>query len=206
MIRKILILAGLISLSACRSAPPVKVSEFNEGNWQGKALIKDLKEKKSYIVKLNLNAVKNQTVRMDVVSTLGTGVAVMTADDENVRYILIPEKKFFFGAPSIEVMRPILMIPFDPRWLQNLLFEEAFQDQSWSCAKDGAGLLASCVNDTAGLKVSWSGRSGEKRTILMEHARASVQINISSFKPKVETRKNLFALEAPANYRKFRVK
>jgi hypothetical protein len=193
-------------LSACRTAPPVKTSDFNEGHWQGKALIKDLKENKSFIVKLNLNAIKNQNLRMDVVSTLGTGVASMTADDDSVRYLLIPEKKFFFGAPSAEVMKPILLLPFDPRWLHNLLFEVPFQDQSWLCVNDGAGLLSSCINEAAGLKVTWSGRSGEKRTVFLEHAKASVQINISSFRPKVETRKNLFALEAPSNYRKFRVK
>jgi hypothetical protein len=202
----ILLLGLMILFTGCRTAPPVRSADFTEGHWRGKALIKDLKEAKSYVVNLNLNAVRNERARMDVVSSLGTGVAVLTADDSEVRYMLMMEKKFFTGTPSTEVMRPILMIPFDPRWLHNVLFEVPFLDKSWSCQKDNAGFLSSCENASVGLKVTWSNRQGEKKTVLIEHSRASVQINLATFKPKVEDRKNLFALEAPSNYRKFRVK
>lgn len=184
----------------------MKTTDVREGQWRGKALIKDLKDKKSYIVVLNMNAQRDSRVRMDVLSTLGTGVASLVADQKEVRYVLFPEKKFFIGQNKSDAMKPILMIPFDPRWLHNILFETPFLDKSWSCTMDAGGLLKDCADTVTGLKVSWSNRSGEKRTVLLEHPLASVQINIATFKPKVEERKALFQLDPPSGYRKYRVR
>lgn len=196
----------LLALSGCKSAPPIKAADLREGQWRGKALIKDLDEKKSYIVILNVNAQRDHRVRMDVLSTLGTGVASIVATDADVRYVLIPEKKFFIGQPSADVMKPILMIPFDPRWLHNILFEQPFVEKSWTCIQDKQGLLEACEDSVTGLKVSWKNRSGDKKTVMLEHPRASVQININAFKPKVEDRKSLFSLDAPSGYRRYRVR
>ena len=192
-------------LSACRSTP-VRMANLNEGNWRAKALIKDLEQSRSYIVNLNINAVRDERARMDVVSALGTGVASLLADAKEVRYVLLDSKRYYFGNPSPEVMKPILAIPFDPRWLHNIMFEVALPEKTWTCSKDAEGWMKDCKDSATGLKITWSARQGEKKTILIEHHKATVQINVQSFKPKVEDRKNLFQLEAPAGYQKLRVR
>lgn len=197
--------AALFSLFGC-AGRPVKMTNIAEGNWRAKALIKDLEQSKSYIVNLNINAVRDQRVRMDVVSTLGTGVASLLAEQKEVRYVLLDSKRFYFGTPSPEVMRPILAIPFDPRWLHNILFEEALPEKTWTCVRDSDGWLKECKDSVTTLKINWSARQGEKKTILIEHSKATVQINVQTFKSKVEDRKNLFQLEAPAGYQKLRVR
>jgi hypothetical protein len=194
-----------LSLFGCAGAP-VKMTNVNEGHWRARALIKDLEQSKSYIVNLNINAVRDQRVRMDVTSTLGTGVASMLVDQKDVRYVLLDSKRFYYGNSQPDVMRPILSIPFDPRWLHNILFDETLPEKSWTCVRDGSGLLKECKDSILNLKISWSNRKGEKKTILIEHPKATVQINVQSFKPKVEDRKNLFQLEAPAGYQKLRVR
>ncbi len=202
---KHLFMASLfLMLSACQTTPK-SFEGVNEGHWRAKALIKDVEQSRSYIVNLNLNAVRGEQARMDVTSTLGTGVASLLVDQKEVRYVLFDSKRFYYGTPQAEVMRPILAIPFDPRWLHNILFETPIAQKSWTCTKDGA-LLKECRDSVTGVKVTWSDREGEKKKVLIEHAKATVQINVSAFKPKVEDRKNLFVLEAPNGYQKLRVR
>ena len=78
---------------------------------------------------------------MDVTTTLGMGVASAWWIAKEVRYVLFDSKRFYYGAPQPDVMRPILAMPFDPRWIHNLLFEEAFPDKSWVCTRDSSGQL-----------------------------------------------------------------
>jgi hypothetical protein len=194
-----------LTLSACVSTPK-NLAGLSEGQWKAKALIKDNEQARSYIVNLNFNAVRGQRARMDVISTLGTGVATLLVDDKEVRYVLFDSKKFYYGQPQADVMRPILAIPFDPRWLHNILFDEALPNKSWTCSKDRNGSLQSCQDSVTGLKITWSNRNGDRKTIFIEHTKASLQINIQFFRPKVEDRKNLFVLEAPAGYQVLRVR
>lgn len=184
----------------------MKFADVHEANWRAKALVKDKEQSKSYIVNLNFNVKKNENIRMDVTTTLGSGVASLVADNKEVRYILLDSKRFYFGQPQPGVMRPILSVPFDPRWLQNILFEIPMEEKSWTCTKDGAGLLQECQDAVTGVRITWSQRQGAKKTVLIEHAKASVQINVQSFRPKVEERTNLFTLEAPQGFQKLRVR
>lgn len=143
---------------------------------------------------------------MDVTTTLGTGVASLLVDNREVRYVLFDSKRFYYGTPQVGVMRPILAIPFDPRWLQNILFDTPIPEKSWTCSEDSSHLLKECADAVTGIKITWLNRSGSKKTVLIEHSKASVQINVQSFKPKVEDRKNLFSLEAPEGFQKLRVR
>lgn len=203
--RYILFSAVTLVLSGCASAP-MQFGDVKDANWKAKALIKDKEQARSYIVNLNFNVKKDEAARMDVTTTLGTGVASLLVDKKEVRYILFDSKRFYFGAPQPGVMRPILSIPFDPRWIQNILFDIPFAEKSWTCTKDASNTLHDCQDSVTGLKVTWSGRQGVKKTILLEHAKASVQINVQAFRPKVEERKNLFSLEAPEGFQKLRIR
>ncbi len=195
----------VVFLSACASQS-LKLDGVNEGNWKAKALIRDKEQSRSYIVNLNFNLVRGQRSRMDVTSALNTAVASLLTDDKEVRYILFDSKRFYFGKPQADVMRPILSIPLDPRWIQNLLFDIPIGEKSWSCTQDSAGLVQNCTDGATGLKVSWSQRLGPKKTITIDHPKAMVQINVQAFKSKVEDRKNLFTLEAPEGYQQLRVR
>ena len=204
-IRIVLLTVALSWLAACASKP-VQLSELKEGNWKGKALINDKDANRSYIVYLNFNAVRDERARMDVSSSLGTGVASLVTEPSEVRYVLLDSKRFYYGPPQADVMRPILALPFNPKWIHNVLFEEAITDKGWSCERDAGGFLTSCQDPATNTKISWSGRQGPTKSVNIEHPRASVQINVQSFRAKVEDRKNLFVLEAPAGYQKVRVR
>jgi hypothetical protein len=194
-----------VGLVGCRSAP-MKTTDVQEGQWRAKALIKDIEQSRSYIVNLNFNVKRSEQARMDVTTTLGTGVASLLLSNQEVRYILVDAKKFYVGVPNPSVMRPILSIPFDPRWIHNILFDLPIGGQGWACSQDKSALLESCQDTVNGVKITWSNRQGYKKTILIEHSKASVQMNVQSFKAKVEERGNLFTLEAPEGYQKLRIR
>ncbi len=184
----------------------MRLSKVNEGRWKARALVKDKEQSRTYIVNLNFNAIRGDKVRMDVTSVLGTGVASLVVDSKEVRYILFDSKRFYYGPPQVDVMRPILALPFDPRWLQNILFELPIPDKSWTCTHEKSGWLAECHDLASGLKIIWLARRGDKKTVQISHEKASVQINVQWFKAKVEDRKNLFELEAPAGFQRLRVR
>jgi hypothetical protein len=185
---------------------PMKMDKIDDGNWRAKALIRDKEQSRSFIVNLNFNLVRGQRTRMDVTSALNTGVASLVTDGKEVRYVIFDSKRFYFGRPQADVMRPILSIPIDPRWIQNLMFDEPIADKSWSCTNDSNGMVQECRDSGAGLKITWAQRIGPKKTVTIEHSKATVQINVQSFKSKVEDRKNLFVLEAPEGYQKLQVR
>lgn len=205
MIGKLLLLVSVIGLAGCASLP-LRMADVKEGNWKAKSLIKDKEQSRSYIVYLDFNAVKGEKSRMDVTNALGAGVASLVVDPKEVRYALVQSKRYYYGAPQSNVMQPILSVPFDPRWLQNILFDIPLTEKNWTCTSDSNGFVKECTNSVTNLKVSWAARQGEKKTISIEHPKALVQINIQSFKPKVEDRKNLFVLEAPEGFQKLRVR
>lgn len=199
------ILPLAVVLAGCGSKP-LKMDNVDEGHWKAKALIKDKEQSRSFIVHLNFNLVRGARTRMDVTSALNTGVASLVTDGKEVRYVMFDSKRFYYGRPQADVMRPILSIPIDPRWIQNMLLDEPIPDKSWTCIKGSSGLVEECRDGVTGLKISWTQRMGPKKTISIDHSKAHVQINVQSFKPKVEDRKNLFVLEAPEGYQKLQVR
>jgi hypothetical protein len=195
----------LAFIAGCATAP-LKLNDVQEGNWRAKALIKDIEQSRSYIVNLDFNLKRDRVARMDVTTTLGTGVASLLVDSKEVRYALFDSKRFYYGQPQPGVMRPILSVPFDPRWIQNILLDIPIADKSWTCTKNEMGFIQDCQDAVTGTKISWKSRQGPRKTVVIENAKASVQINVQSFKAKVEERKNLFTLEAPDGYKKLRVR
>lgn len=205
MKKPLLLLTAFVALAGCITKP-MKMDSIDEGNWKARALIRDKEQSRSYIVNLNFNLVRGQRTRMDVTSALNTGVASLVTDMKEVRYIMFDSKRYYYGRPQADVMRPILSIPIDPRWIQNMLFDEAIPDKSWTCTNGSNGMVEECKDGVTGLKVSWGQRLGPKKTITIDHGKATVQINVQTFKAKVEDRKNLFQLEPPEGYQKLQVR
>src|SRR4051812_32915196 len=115
MARLILIVAAIFAIIGCNSAP-IRMANQTEGNWRGRALVKDKEHTRTFIVNLDFNAIKQKNLRVDVTSTLGQHAASLTSSPTEVRYFTSDAKKFYLGSPRPEVLKPILAIPLDPRW------------------------------------------------------------------------------------------
>lgn len=196
---------ALLLLVACTSAP-MKMNEVKEGNWKARALIKDKEHSRTYIVNLDFNAIQNDSLRVDVSSTLGQQVASLVVTGKEVRYFTTDNKKFYTGSPRPEALKPILAIPLDPRWLQNILFDVAPNAAGWNCQNDAQGFVADCKLPASNLSIVWSNRKGPNKTVDVSHPRAEIQLNVRSFTAKVEKMDHLFDLQAPEGYQKLRLR
>ena len=199
------LISAILIIGGC-SSKPVKTQKSSEGYWSARALVRDQDQGVSYIVNLAFNAKGSEGVRMDVSDTLNTPVASLLVKGNSVEYVIYRAKKFFYGDSQANVMRPILSSPFDPRWVENLLYDEAIADKSWTCQQDKSGLVSQCKDAATGVTIQWSSRSGSRKTVEITHAKAEVQISFKEYKAKVENRKNLFKLEAPEGFQKLRVR
>ena len=205
MLKRAFEISALLLLVACTSAP-MKMADVKEGNWKARALIKDKDHSHTYIVNLDFNAIQNENLRVDVSSTLGQQVASLVVTNKEVRYFTTDNKKFYTGSPRPETLRPILAIPLDPRWLQNILFDVPPTAAGWKCQNDADGFVSDCKYPSTNLSITWSNRKGPNKTVDISHPRAEIQLNIRSFTTKIEKTDHLFDLQAPEGYQALRLR
>lgn len=195
----VLIIAGALGVSGCQFAPK-KYEQEKEGYWQAKVLVKDKSASRSFIVNVDFNAVANEKLRMDVTAAMGEHVASFLQSQQDIRYVIMREKKYFKSRATAGALKPILATPLDPRIVENILFERWPTNKEWTCTRDKKNFLAECKQTSTDLVIKWGERKGERRTVFIQHPTADLQFNFYSFKPKVEPRKNLFLLSPPKGF------
>jgi hypothetical protein len=194
-----MVAALLPTLNACQTAP-INLQTVQQGSWDSKVLIKDLKRQKTFIVYMHANAIFNENLRVDLVSTLGTQVASIVLNGKNLTYLVVPQKRYFTGESDPESLRAVTSIPLDARWFYNVLFDRPLTGEEWECTKNKEGLVEVCQNSQLRLQITWKDRSGPRKIVLIEHERGSLQINFQSFSPQIDQRDNLFSLAIPPDY------
>lgn len=195
------VLFSAFIFSGCALFAPKNFSKYSEGEWQGKVLIKDKKEKRSGLVNLKVRAVDNQSLRMDVTSPVGTHVASVLMNAENVQYLNVSEKTVYKSKANRDSLRGIFKIPIEPKFLYNVFFDRPIEAKTWSCVSDTRGLLQECKDRQSGLSIRWISREGAKRTIAIEHVAASLQINLYNFEKEIKDPATAFVLPAPSSFR-----
>lgn len=201
-VRGLFCLLTVLFIVGCQTMPTDYTTQ-TEGQWGSKVLVKDKVKSKSFIVNVDIQAVKDKKLRLDVTAALGTPVAALVMNEDQVKYILFRQKRYYEGESSSRVLKPILSVPLDPRLLFNVLFDQPIENKNWSCTKDEKGFLANCESPSEGLKVTWKDRKGRKKAIFIEHEKAELQMNISSFTPKAD---DVFSLKAPKSFTKYRIR
>lgn len=199
-----LIFGMLVGLTGCQTVP-VQTDQQPEGQWQAKALVRDKRAGNSAVVSLDINAKQNeQKLRMDVTAALGHPVASLVLNGDQLTYVLIENKTYYKGPATASALKPVLTLPMDPKILFNVMFDLAIEDKSWTCTKDSKGYLTECKDLAAELTIKWSERKGRRKLVNLDHSTASVQINVSSYQPKVEARDKLFELNPPKSFKSLR--
>lgn len=200
-----LLVIGMAALfTACQTSPK-RYSEEQEGHWQAKVLVKDKKEARSFIVNLDVNAKADKQLRMDVTAAMGDHVASLVKNERDVKYILVKSKKYYQGRSSSTVLKPILSIPLDLSVMENILFDRPIEQKNWTCTLDEKKFLAECKNLSSDLGIKWAERKGRRKTVFVEHALATLQMNFYDYQPKVENRADLFDLKAPNGFEKIKI-
>jgi hypothetical protein len=199
--RNVFLLFSAVIFSGCALFAPKNFSKYSQGEWQGKVLIKDKREKRSGLLNVKVRAIDKQDLRMDVTSPVGTHIASVIMSAENMQYLNVAEKTVYKSKANRESLRGILKIPIDPKYLYNIFFDRPIETKTWSCVSDSRGLLQDCKDRQTGLNIRWISREGAKRTIAIEHADASVQINLYDFDKEIKDPASAFVMKAPSSFR-----
>jgi hypothetical protein len=180
---------------------PKDFSQYKEGEWDGKVLIRDKREAKSGIVNIKVKAVSGEKMRMDVTSNIGTHVASFLLLGDEVQFLNIQEKSFYKSKASRDSLKRVLKIPIDPRQLYNVFFDISLVDKNWVCENDDRGYVKNCQDKMTGLKIEWISREGLKRTISLEHSNVSIQMSLYDFDSNVSDPENSFHIKPPASFK-----
>lgn len=200
MVRLRALVVSALIVSGC-ATKPLRYDQQKEGNWQAKALLRDKRAGQSTIVHLDVNAIQNEKLRLDVTAALGHPVASLVMDGDQLTYVLMESKQYYQGASTATALKPVLAVPLSPRLLYNIFFDLPIEDKSWSCTQDKEGYLSECREAGSETVVRWTGRQGRRKLVSVEHPNGLVQINVSAFQPKVEAK---FELNPPKRFKAIR--
>lgn len=181
------------------------MSATQEGTWSSKVLVRDKTTHKSFILNVDAKAQWQKNMRLDLVSPVAGHVASLYANDKQVQYLLVPQKKFYEGRASEQILKPVLAVPLNPNWLYNIFFDRPFAEKDWSCTQDPQGRVEKCQNAQKKITVTWKDRMGERKTVLVDHALGALQMNFVTFDAQVADAGKAFHLEAPKNFEKLKV-
>ena len=184
----------------CATFSTKNYSQYSEGIWQAKALVKDKRNKKSGIVNIKIQAVVDQKLRLDVTSPIGTHLATVVVVGDQVEYLSVQEKTLYKTKANKETLTRLLKLPLETSALYNVLFDKTFSDKNWSCVTKANNLPESCKNLKSRIDIEWD-REGAKRNIEISSAAASVQMSLSDFESKISQPEKVFSLTAPSSFR-----
>lgn len=201
-LKMVLLLSILALLSACASQP-VKFDETkNQGTWQAKVQVKDLNTNKADVLSLEVVAVKDEAMRMEITGTLGARLASLLMKQNEISYAVHTQKKYYRGALSEKSLKPLLRVDLDARWLYSAFFDQPLA--GWECVKDENGLVQKCTQKT-GMEIHWSDRQGENKRVLIKGTDFEVNVLVKDFSTKVQNAEKAFSLEPPSSYKRYKL-
>jgi hypothetical protein len=189
----------MMALSACTTAPVVYNSTKDEGQWEAKAQIRELPTGRSNAISLDVMAVRDQALRMEVNGTLGVHVASFLLKDSDVSYAVHTQKRYFSGPASEKSLRPLLRADVDPRWLYSIFFDEPLK--GFNCTGNP---IEKCQRSD-GMQVHWTERDGEKKRITIANQQFELQVLVKNFTTKVQSPEKAFSLDAPDSYKRYKL-
>ncbi|MEK6554989.1 MAG: hypothetical protein AABZ31_07110 [Bdellovibrionota bacterium] len=175
--------------------PSKKYSEMETAAFDAKVLMRDKVAGKSGIVNLQFKGVKNQKIRLDVLSPIQTHIASLALNGEELSYVLVQTKQAYRGMASASAMVPVIRVPMNPKFLYNIFFDQPIVEKNWTCTKDKNDMLKECK--TRDLKITWVSREGAARVLEIEHPKAFLQINIYKYQGDVSPTDSKFTLKIP---------
>lgn len=193
----------LCLLNACETAH--KYSEETQGYWEAKALIKDKKKNKNFIVKIESYLKYKDKMRIEVSSPFGDLVGVIVLNNKILEVALPQQKTYYKGKSRASALKPLLSISLDPQVFYAIYFDRPIENKNWSCTNDESGFIKECLNMKSKLKITWSARLGKKKTVFIKHRKIKVQLNIRDFSPILENEEKLFKLRVPKGYKKISI-
>ncbi|UYL10369.1 hypothetical protein B9G69_007220 [Bdellovibrio sp. SKB1291214] len=205
LMQGLFLLIAVIFLKACASKQ-VHEGPLQQAEWDTKAMIRDMKENKTQTVSIDLMAVKNQRVRLDVTAMMGFNVASLVMSPKEIAYAIYPKKEFYYGKNSEKSIERIMGLSLHPMNLANIAFEEPVRGPGWICEQDNLKVLSKCENRQRSIRVEWKDRTpeGQKKVVI-----TAPQLEMQwLFKPpqtEVQFKAETFTLKQPDGFKAIQI-
>ena len=199
--KKLIALFCLFAFVGCASSSKKEAGSPGVGvKWETKAQVRDFKNNKNNVLNIDIVAVKNSVLRMEVSATLGYPVASYLATSKSVKLAIYPQKKFYFGANTERALVPILGFPLDPNVFQSIVYDTAIRN--WICVAGDDGLVVSCKRTTKNgeVVVVWQERKDNSKRVVIHGPQFEMQWVFQNSTQLNPVSAEIFKLEAPAGY------
>ncbi|MBK9322191.1 MAG: hypothetical protein IPM97_04400 [Bdellovibrionaceae bacterium] len=203
--KPILFLIISIFIASCATQPAKESprgASWAKSQWETKAVVNDLKANKSHSLDIDILAQYPQNFRMEVSALLGAHVASFVLNGQEIKYTLIPQKKFFQGKASDASFLPIMNIPLHPINFMNVAYDRPLQGAGWICKNSSDGKVSECSQESRGIKVSWVGRTPEgQKKVLISGPTFEMRWLFRPPQTEVQFKDDTFRLEAPEEFK-----
>ena len=209
MKRLFFILTTYLFLVSCASAPKAPIPEggLQKAQWDTKAVIRDLKANKSHSVDIGILGDYPGRLRMEVSALMGMQVASLALNDEEIRYTIYPQKKFFQGHANEGSFMPLMNIPLHPRNFMAIAYDTPLRGAGWTCTKGPDNLLNECNQAGRGVKVQWQDRTAEgQKKVLITGPTFEMRWLFKPPQTEVQFKDDTFLLEAPSEFKTIQLK
>ncbi|MBS1969261.1 MAG: hypothetical protein JSU04_03095 [Bdellovibrionales bacterium] len=197
----------LISCATAPKAPPVAPGSLKQAQWDTKAVIRDIKANKSHSVDIEIAGDYPGKLRMDVKAFMGTSVASLALNNDDIRYAIYPQKKFFEGKANEGSFMPLMNVPLHPRNFMSIAYDLPMRGTGWDCKKDPSGLPSECDQASKGVKVQWTDRTPEgQKKVLISGPTFEMRWLFKPPQTEVQFKDETFSLEAPAEFKTIQLK
>lgn len=173
-----------------------------EGQWVGKALLKNLKTSKSNTLSVDLLAREPSQLRMEIGAAFGVHIASIALNNNEVRCALTQQKKFITAAADASALARVIPVKIPPASLMAILFERPLLKSEWKCDDYGfTKLPAECSHRKESLVVKWISREGLSRRLRIATPDTEIELKIDQAKSKVQLDDNTFVIEPPEGFK-----
>lgn len=191
----VLLLLGSLFVAlnfSCQSLPTTNFSKYKQASFKIKAAIKNKIKNRSNIVYINVDSIKNQKLRLDVINTFVGHLASVLIDQNKLTYVLPKQKDYYSGPATARSLQRVLKIDVSPQVLYNVFFFEKVIAKSWACEDQVKSF--SCMELKSGLNVIWS---KNRDLVIMDHEDVEIRMSIRNVDSKIQNEKNRFSLPKP---------
>ncbi|QLY27246.1 DUF4292 domain-containing protein [Bdellovibrio sp. KM01] len=198
------LLGGAVLVSACATKPVIE-APLQQAEWETKALIRDMKENKSNSVSIDMMAVKNQRVRLDITALMGFQVASLVMSPKEIAYAIYPRKEFYYGKNSEKSIERIIGLSLHPMNLANIAFDEPVRGPGWACEHDSSQILSKCENKQRSIRVEWKDRTEGKKKVVITAPQFEMQWLFKAPQTEVQFKPETFTLKQPDGFKAIQI-
>ncbi len=172
-------------------------SNLQAGRWEASAEVKQNRTGKSHSLDLMFRAVKDKGVRLDVSAMLGTPVASIVVETNQITGLLIRQKKYYVGSAKSEVLKQALGIGFEPKLISAILFNNVAELPGWNCKSEKESRR--CVGPKEDVIVLLSNVNDVNREAEIDTADFNMSIKFKKFSEKF-SEANIFQIKKPKSF------